>query len=243
MSETLRPIAGIAPIEKSRHHQRARQDRGAETRGRLIVAALDAFGRLGFEAASTREIARQADANLAAIVYHFGSKEGLHRAVAEHVVEEIGSRISPQVARAQDALAQSMPDKIMARHLLQQMVEAHMAAMLGVMEAGAWARFLVREQMEPTPVFDIVFAFMEPVHTLLRRLVAILTDSDPDHDETAFRVFTLIGQIVMFRVAQPIVLRMMGRDALSAADRGLISRIVTENIDRITGTPLAMELP
>ena len=243
MSETMRPSAGSAPTEKSRHHQRARQDRGAETRGRLIVAALDAFGRLGFEAASTREIARQADANLAAIVYHFGSKEGLHRAVAEHVVAEIGSRISPDVARAQDALAQSTPDKIMARHLLQQMVEAHMAAMLGVMEAGAWARFLVREQMEPTPVFDIVFAFMEPVHTLLRRLVAILTDSDPDHDETGFRVFTLIGQIVMFRVAQPIVLRMMGRDALSSADRMLIARIVTENIDRITGTPLAMERP
>ncbi len=243
MTESPRPIAGSAAPEKSRHHQRARQDRGAETRARLILAALDAFGRLGFEAASTREIARQADANLAAIVYHFGSKEGLHRAVAEHVVDEIGSRIGPTVRRAEDALAQGTPDKIMARHLLQQMVESHMAAMLGVMEAGAWAQFLVREQMEPTPVFDIVVAFMEPVHSLLRRLVAILTDGDPDHDETGFRVFTLVGQVMMFRVAQPIVLRMMGRDALSAADRQLIARIVTRNIDLITGTPLATEAP
>ncbi len=39
---------------------------------RLIRAALNAFGRQGFEAASTRAIAGAAGANLAALPYHFG---------------------------------------------------------------------------------------------------------------------------------------------------------------------------
>ncbi len=245
MSEDWQPVERTAPIEKSRHYQRARQDRGAETRARLILAALDVFGRQGFDAASTREIARSADANLAAIVYHFGSKEGLHQAVAEHVVDEISSRIGPTVARAVEALGQGTggqdtggqgaPDKEAARALLQQIVEAHMAAMLGADAAASWARFIVREQMEPSPAFETVYACMAPVHTVLRRLIGILTDSDPDHDETSLRTFALMGQVMVFRVAQPMVLRMMARDGLGPADRRLIARIVTENIDRIVG--------
>ena len=61
---------------------------GAETRQRLVEAALDIFGRLGFEGATTRQIANQAGTNLAAIKYHFGSKEALHIAVAEHIVAQ-----------------------------------------------------------------------------------------------------------------------------------------------------------
>lgn len=235
MAERWQPGGGEHPPEKSRPYRRARQDRGAETRGRLILAALEVFGRQGFGPASTREIARLAGANLAAIVYHFGSKEGLHRAVAEHVTTEIGRRLGPMAANAADALAQGAPDRIMARQLLQQIIEAHMAAMLGVREAEGWARFVVREQMEPSPVLDIIVDFMEPVHGIVRRLVAILTGAPPESDEVGFRVFTLVGQVLVFRVAQPLVLRVMGRDGLSADDRRLIARIVTENIDRIVG--------
>ncbi|HEX6141368.1 MAG TPA: TetR family transcriptional regulator, partial [Geminicoccaceae bacterium] len=55
---------------------RARGERGEATRERLLLAAIDVFGRRGFEA-STRELAGAAGVNLAAIPYHFGSKHGL----------------------------------------------------------------------------------------------------------------------------------------------------------------------
>src|SRR5690242_3694147 len=73
-----RGIETRPPRERAeRHYRRARRDRGAETRERLVEAALDVFGRFGFEGATTRQIAKEAKANLAAIVYHFGSKEAL----------------------------------------------------------------------------------------------------------------------------------------------------------------------
>src|SRR4051812_37372769 len=76
---------GSSP-EAKRRRRAAVFDRGAETRARLIAAALEVFGHKGFDGASTREIADAAGANLAAIVYHFGSKEALYHAVAEDVV-------------------------------------------------------------------------------------------------------------------------------------------------------------
>ena len=97
------------PRSGSPHYRRARRDRGAETRAQLIEAALDVFGRLGYEGASTREIAKTANANLAAIVYHFGSKEALYIAVAEHVVASILAKIGPTLAAAADPAAAATP--------------------------------------------------------------------------------------------------------------------------------------
>ncbi|MBN9445309.1 MAG: TetR family transcriptional regulator, partial [Bosea sp.] len=47
------------------------------TRQALIRAGLDLFGRNGFDATSTREIAQAAGVNSAGIAYHFGGKDGL----------------------------------------------------------------------------------------------------------------------------------------------------------------------
>ena len=48
-----------------------------ETRNDILDAADALFGTLGFEAATTREIAEASGANKALIHYHFGGKEGL----------------------------------------------------------------------------------------------------------------------------------------------------------------------
>ena len=48
---------------------------------RLLEAATDVFGRYGYEAATTRMIAKEAKVNIAAIPYYFNGKEGLYFAV------------------------------------------------------------------------------------------------------------------------------------------------------------------
>jgi AcrR family transcriptional regulator len=52
-----------------------------DSRAGILDAAEKAFGNCGFEGASLRQIAEEADANLATIYYHFNSKEGLMEAV------------------------------------------------------------------------------------------------------------------------------------------------------------------
>ena len=51
--------------------------KGAETRERLISAAQDAIHELGFNRASSREIARRADVTFGVIQHHFGSYEAV----------------------------------------------------------------------------------------------------------------------------------------------------------------------
>jgi AcrR family transcriptional regulator len=48
-----------------------------DTKGRILDAAEDLFIEHGFEAMSLRQITSHADVNLAAVNYHFGSKEAL----------------------------------------------------------------------------------------------------------------------------------------------------------------------
>ncbi len=55
-----------------------------ETRQRLLEAAGEVFAERGFRNTTIREICRRAQANLAAVNYHFGDKERLYAAVMEY---------------------------------------------------------------------------------------------------------------------------------------------------------------
>lgn len=67
------------------------QQRSADTRDRLIDAALDVFAAHGFDGATTREIARRAGVALAALPYHFTTKDALWRAAADRIFERLAS--------------------------------------------------------------------------------------------------------------------------------------------------------
>ena len=52
-----------------------------DARARLLAAGLRLFAERGFKATSVRELAREAEVNLAAISYHFGDKAALYREI------------------------------------------------------------------------------------------------------------------------------------------------------------------
>lgn len=54
------------------------------TKEAILDTALELFALQGYDATSTRQIAQKSRANLSAISYHFGSKEGLYKASFHH---------------------------------------------------------------------------------------------------------------------------------------------------------------
>lgn len=85
-------------------------DEGSDTRKRLLDAAEGLFAEKGFESASLREITAAAEANIAAVNYHFGGRDNLIDAVmARYVIpvnqerirllDELLSRETPLSAR------------------------------------------------------------------------------------------------------------------------------------------------
>ncbi|GHD99551.1 hypothetical protein U879_07600 [Defluviimonas sp. 20V17] len=183
-----------------------RDEAGPEaTRAALIAAGLHLFGHKGFAAASTREIAARAGANVAAIGYHFGSKAGLRLACAD----EVARRLAGVMARVEAGSPPRSPQE--ARQRLQAGVRAMVAFIAAAPEAADLAAFLLREMTDEAGTLDRLYdSVVSPRHGELCRLWGQATGTDPDSEDTRLSVFAMIGQIIYFRIGRPIILRRMG---------------------------------
>lgn len=68
---------------------------GESTRKRILEAALILFGEKGYRDATNAEVCEAAEANIAAVNYHFRSKDQLYRAVCEHAIGSINALYPP----------------------------------------------------------------------------------------------------------------------------------------------------
>ena len=217
------------PTEKKPSVRRPRAERGDVTREKLLSAAIDVFGRHGFDATTTRALAHAAGVNLQAIPYYFGGKQGLYLAAAEH----IGSLIASHTAEAR-ALARARLDEGSAivpeeaRALLTSILQ-RMAALFIGRESEPWARFLIREQMEPTEAFQRIYAgVMKPTLGLIGKLVAILLDEDPGSEHVRLRTLTLAGSVLIFRVAHATVLAHLDWETIGAQETQAVCALAGE---------------
>ena len=132
------------------------------TREVLVRVALERFGTNGFDATSTREISKLAGANIAAIAYHFGGKEGLRTSCAEYVAALIGRTLGPALGGAPADRARG-PDEALAQ--LLRAFEAMIDFAVVSPEAEPIARFMLREMTHPSPAFDLIHdGAMAPMH-------------------------------------------------------------------------------
>jgi len=203
---------------------------GDATRQRLVQVALDSFGRQGFEATSTRAICQQAQANISAILYHFGGKQGLYIAVAEYIADFMGSRIAPVRTQIEAALASGGVDPDGAISLVEIAI-VRALTLLAEPQSEAIARFIVREQQEPSEAFTLIYDRMMGVMLpLIRRLVAIATHDDPQRDVVGLRTFSILGQFLVFRVARAAVLRQMAWPDVGPSQVQAAAKVVQHSV-------------
>lgn len=84
---------GTAASEGDRSRDDGRITRGRTTRDRLLGAARDQFGSLGYEATSIDAILERAGVARGALYHHFASKETLFDAVLDEVVAELARKV------------------------------------------------------------------------------------------------------------------------------------------------------
>lgn len=60
--------------------------KNSDTRTRIVEAAIGVFLEKGYDAATVRDICARAEANVAAVNYHFGSKDALRGAALEFIM-------------------------------------------------------------------------------------------------------------------------------------------------------------
>ena len=205
-----------------------------DTRTRLLEAGLDHFGRVGFEGANIRAIAAAAGANIAAINYHFGGKRGLYLAVANHIVEGISAAIGPIAAEIIAIAAKPRLAPAEARAALEQFVRTAGRLLATSPRAERWARFILREQLDPTDAFDIIYnSIMGRMHRTLTALVAAVLELDPESEQARLEAFSLLGQALIFRFARAAVLRRMGWEAIGEEEADRIVAQLARAVSRL----------
>ena len=138
------------------------QQRSLETRERLVEAALHAFATHGFEGATTRDIARRAGVALAALPYHFTTKEALWRAAADRIFGLLGETFQ---TRLEGLDGVDLPARL--RLLLRDFVR--FAARHPELH-----RFMIQEGIRKSPRLAwLVEAHIRPIHDAVRAMLAV----------------------------------------------------------------------
>lgn len=189
--------------------------RGALARERMILAALDLFGRHGFDATTTRMIAQAASMNLGAIPYYFGTKEDLYAQAAGHLASFIEQEQAAPLARLreQSALTSDVQRLI---DLVVDFLLDETRLLLADKVPASWVQFFLRAQTEHGEAFERVFAqVVEPVQRSLNEVVARIMQRSPDDFHARTLSFFLLHQFICLRLADSVLMRRLQWDAIT----------------------------
>jgi AcrR family transcriptional regulator len=159
-----------------------------DTRERLLIAGMEVFGAAGgFEQGTIREITHRANANQAAVNYHFGNKAALYEAVVHRAFEAA-------LVPLDVPTASTVERSDLVRSLVAEMVSGALRSDRPAMHL----RIITAEMFRPTGVLQTVAA-----ETFARRTPAIVErlrvrSSAPDGDGTALLLtHWLLGSCVI----------------------------------------------
>jgi AcrR family transcriptional regulator len=186
-------------MDTRRSRVSARTGADEDTRRKLLVAAGEVFAAKGFRGATVREVCARAGVNIAAVNYHFGSKEALYTAALREALVRVNAAANPY------------PDPPASRGDIPRFLEEFVTTIVErvLSPRDDWkVRLFRRELDEPTVALDaIVNESMRPVFAFLRDALA---PHVPEGSDASLHALSVIGQVVYYRCASPIATRLLG---------------------------------
>src|SRR3954453_1064697 len=171
-------------MESARSDQR--RAAGERTRTRLMDAALDRLAERGEEGVTLRELTDAAEANVAAVSYHFGSLKSLCDAAIEHALERY-------LDAQQEAVSELGP-----RSTLEELAGGFARPMIvGLVGGGrdlSIMRIVARAAIDPPPGWDRLSARFDQIRA---DTVRVLKANVPGikHQELIFRTRAAAGML------------------------------------------------
>lgn len=172
----------------------------SNTRFAVMEAAGQIFADEGYSKATVRDICRQADANIAAINYHFGDKKSLYLAVLKHYQEIVFQTYPPDLGIT---ATQKPEEKLRAfiRSFLMRIMDEGRPAWFG--------KLLAREFTNPSWAFDIlVEETIRPSFQLLTGIIAAILDKNQKDRVVRLCAMSIVGQCLYFRHSHPVISRL-----------------------------------
>ena len=206
------------------------------SRAKLLDVAVREFGAKGLDGAATRDIAAAAGTAMSAITYHYGGKEGLYLAAADHIAAHMAEHLGDALA-AESGVGDD--DPAAARAALHRLI-GRLADKLAEREMENGSLFILREQLASGEAFERIWAgIMGQLSRRLAELVRAATGAPMPIARTASA--TLWGQALVVRANRGAVLRLCEVDELDAATLAAFSHRIHANIDAVLDRMLAEE--
>lgn len=190
-----------------------------QTRARLIDAAGEMFAELGFHHTTVRQICQRAGANIAAVNYHFRDKTGLYTEVV---------RQSMRAARL-DAVRAAFDQNAPAEEILRAVIRARLES-LRSLDLGDWHfRIFAHELAKPTPAMNVVVnEAIRPLYSRMCQLLGHILRLPPEHEKTRLCAHSIIGQILFYAFARPVISRLAPEMKLSATQLDQLTDHITD---------------
>ena len=190
-----------------------------QTRTRLIDAAGEMFAELGFHHTTVRQICQRAGANIAAINYHFRDKTGLYTEVV---------RQSMQAARL-DVVSAAFDQHASPEQILRAVIRARLESLRSLDLSDWHFRIFAHELAKPSPAMNIVVnEAIRPLYSRMCTLLGSMLRLPPDHEKTRLCAHSIIGQILFYAFARPVITRLAPEMKLTANQIDLISEHIAE---------------
>ncbi len=211
----------IRPATKAAAPVKPGNPNGERTRERILDAAERLFSERGIDGVSMRAIAADGKVTLALANYHFGSKDGLYRAVFRR-------RIAPVSAARRAALAavlgrKSPPPSI--REVLDSLARPWVE-LRGRPGGLAYTRLIAREAGDPGEGRrGIVAELLDPIaREFIAAMKRVLPQLAPRRVNWAYHFF--IGALLLILTNPDRVKRLSGRDCAIGNNAVVIDEIV-----------------
>lgn len=212
----------------------------ADTRSRILDAAERLFMEHGFEATTLRTITAAAAVNLAAVNYHFGSKEALIQEVFRRRLALLNGRLIAALDRL-EAEAGKEPVRP------SQIVEAFFGEALGMAadcrEGGRiFMRLLGRTFTEPNEFVRAFLAreYAEPVARYKAALFRALPDTP--REEIVWRLHFMLGAM-SYAVSGADAINLLGEGRLDDTDPAVLQARLMSFLLGGLRAPLPVSLP
>jgi len=206
-----------------------------DTRQQLLDAAGPLFAERGYRATTVRDICVAAEANQAAINYHFGDKEKLYIECVRH---------AGQVCKGRVPLP-AWPEGTSPRQKLRDFIFMF-ASRVVVDYLPAWhSQLIMREMLMPTRACaEFVTQFVQPQVAVLQQILAELLPSEMPERQRMMIGFSVVGQILHYRSTRPVLTMIMGDELFRSLDVETLTEHVTAfslaAIDRFASSASAL---
>lgn len=212
---------------------RTRSD-GEASRARLLDAAGKLFADRGYESVSIRALAQAAEANLSAIGYYFGGKEGLYREVLRQLVADTGPIIVPAIASLNTDVAAADGDRAKLASIMAGFLRGLLMSILSNERMRWQMQLMLREFYSPSKFFPVLLEErIHPLHNAVARLVGAASGQPAEAPEIRLLTTALIGQCMAMAAARRVVCARLGWDEYTPERVEFI-------IDTMTPAALAM---